>query len=428
MTPQQQADLLLARGGKALEIKRFQEAERSAREALAFVPGHHEAFVLMARALIGQGRYEPAIEATERATSTDPTDPYAHYLRGMCLELLARYTEAEPHLRKAVELEPNDGVYLGRLAMALAALKRADDARATIELALARGGKHWLVLDLCFLALMRIEDTPRAIELGERLRELRPDTAEPHRRLAWAYNLARRHEEAAVSARKAIGIAPNDPDAWFELGYALALAKSHDEALHAYRESARIRPKQPVVYENIAKLLRERGDFAAAEVELVKGLAQSPGNQALASLLERTRAALAEQRRAAVEAAERDERAKAEHAAAAERERLDRDRRAREEKANSARADEAVSAEVAAALRRAEALRLEEDARRAEARARKESARSEAVARGELPPALAEARRKEQEAALEARKDRAIGLWFFLALALVAAVLYVRGC
>ena len=52
------------------------------------------------------------------------------------------------------------------------------------------------------------------------------------------------------------------------------------------------------MYENIAKILRERGDFASAEVELVKGLAQSPGNKALASLLERTRTALAAQRRA----------------------------------------------------------------------------------------------------------------------------------
>jgi tetratricopeptide (TPR) repeat protein len=428
MTPQQQADLQVARGNKALEIKRYQEAERSARDALAFVPSHHDAFVLLARATIAQGRYDAALEVTERTVSTDPGDAYGHYLRGMCFELLAKYAEAEPYLRKAVELDSNDGVYHARLAMALAGQKKSDEARRAVDEALARGGTHWLVLDLCFLALMRTEETAKAIEIGETLRSMRPDIVEPHRRLAWAYNLAKRHEDAAVSARKAIAIAPNDADAWFELGYAMALLKSPDEALAAYRESVRIRPKQPVVYENIAKLLREKGEYETAEVELVKGLAQSPSNKTLDGLLQSTRATLAERRKAKAEAAEREERARVEREAAEEREKLDRESRARAQKSESAKSEEAVSEELKAALARAEALRKAADEEALEVKKRKESAKAEAIAKGELPPALAEAKRREEQKALAERQDRSLGLWFFLALALVAAVLFVRGC
>jgi len=87
-----------------------------------------------------------------------------------------------------------------------------------------------------------------------------------------------------------------------------------------------------------------------------------------------------------------------------------------------------VSEEVKAALARAEALRKEADARAEESKKLKEAARQEAIAKGELPPALAEAKKREEEKALAAKIDSSIALWFFAALALIAAVLYWRGC
>lgn len=428
MTPKEQADVLVERGKKALEIKRYHEAESSAKDALSFVPNHHHAFVLLARSIIAQGRYEAAIEATNSAVSTDPTDAYGHYLRGMCFELLARYAEAEPSLRKAVELDAQDGVYHARLAMVLAGQKKSEEAKLSVQEALARGPEFWLVLDLCFLALMRAGDTAGAIVIGEKLRTMQPNIVEPHRRLAWAYNLEKRYADAAVSARKAIAIAPNDADAWFELGFSQALEKRADEAIAAYRESVRIKPKQPVVYENIAKLLREKGDFESAEVELVKGLAQTPGNKALDELLVKTREKLVELRKAKDEEAERAERERVEREASEERAKLDRDARARAEKADNAKGEAAVNEELKVHLQRAEALRKEADARAEDAKKLKEAARQEAIAKGELPPALAEAKKREELAAKEKRMDATLAVWFFVLLAVVAAVLYARGC
>jgi tetratricopeptide (TPR) repeat protein len=286
-----------------------------------------------------------------------------------------------------------------------------------VQDALARAPDHWLALDLSFLALMRAGDTAGAIVIGEKLRGLQPNIVEPHRRLAWAFNLEKRYDDAIVSARKAIAIAPNDADAWFELGFALALVKKPDDAIAAYRESARVKPKQPVLYENIARLLRDRGNFDAAEVELVKGLAQSPGNKGLEQLLTSTREKLAEQRKAQLEAAEKAERERVERESAEERAKLERDASARAAKTAQAKADVAVDEEVKAALVRAEALRKEADARAVESKKLKETARQEAIASGDLPPALA-----------EKKVDASIALWFFVALAVVAAVLYARGC
>lgn len=428
MTPQQQAESHVERGRKALEIKRFQEAERLARDALAFVPNHHAAFVLLARSIIAQSRYDAALEVTAKAVSSDPTDAYGHYLRGMVFELLGRYPDAEPSLRKAVELDASDGVYHARLAMVLAGQKKSEEAKASVQDALARGPEFWLVLDLSFLALMRAGDTAGAIVIGEKLRGMAPNLVEPHRRLAWAYNLEKRFDDAVASARTAIGIAPNDADAWFELGYALALLKKPDDAIHAYRESARARPKQPVLYENIAKLLRDRGDFAGAEIELVKGLTQSPGHKGLEQLLATTREKLDELKKAAAEAAERAERERAAREAEKEAAKLDRDARARAEQASQAKSEEAVNEELKAALARAEALRKEADARDSEAKKLKEAARQEAIAKGDLPPALAEAKKREEQAALAKKLDGSLAVWFFVLLAVIAAVLYARGC
>jgi tetratricopeptide (TPR) repeat protein len=424
MTPQQQADAHVARGHQLLEVKRYSEAERTARDALAFVPHHHEALVLLARSLAAQGRYDAALEVTEKCISSDPTDAYSHYLRGMIFELLGRYADAEAPLKKAIELKPDDGVFYARFAMALAGLKKNDEAKLAVQEALSRGPEVGLVLDLSFLALMRAGDTAGAIVIGEKLRSMAPDSAETHRRLAWAYNIEKRYEDAVVSARKAIAIAPNDPDAWFELGFALALLKRTDEAIAAYRESARIQPKQPVLYENLAKLLRERGDFAAAEIELVKGLAQSPGNKVLDALLIDTRAKLAEQRTAQAER----ERLAAQ--AQQERNQFERDVPAPiEHEVVATKSEEATNEdELKAALARAAALRKEADALAEASKKRKEAARQEAIAKGELPPALAEAHKREEAKALAAKVDSSLALWFFAVLALIAAVLYWRGC
>jgi tetratricopeptide (TPR) repeat protein len=438
MTPSEIAKEHFDRAQAAYDTKRFDLAERIALEALAAVPDHAETLVLLARIGIAQKRYEAALEASKRAVAADPKNGYAHYLRGMTYELMGRYTEAVEHLRNAVDRNPMDGVYHARLAMALASMGAKEEAIACIDRAL----KHqstWLVLDLAFLALMRVGETTRAIEVGEQLRKDEPDRIESHTRLAWAFNLVKRYDDGLESATRALQIDPNDPSSWFEKGFALAALGQVDESLHAYRESVRLRPKQPVVFENIAKLLRKRAQYEEAERELVRGLANNEGHKGLISLLADTREQLDKARRDKIAEKDREERARIEDKARALREKLDAEARAAAgaeapKRDGAERSKEAVAQEVRTALEREKSLREqrlrleeEEDQLIAEAEAKlklqREKQAQELRAKRE-----SEVANERKERGLATRTDYVISGAFFVVLALAAAVLWSRGC
>ncbi|MDP3274677.1 MAG: tetratricopeptide repeat protein [Deltaproteobacteria bacterium] len=420
-SPDEQAKQHVARGKAALDIGRHEAAEREAREALAVAPQHYEALVLLTRALIVQGRYNDAVAGAARAIEANPTDAYGHYLRGMIHELQKQYAEAEVHLREACKLDTRDSVYRARLAMALAGKGDADEAEKLVGEALALGPTFWLTLDLSFLALMRAQRVTRAIEVGEKLREASPDKPEPHRRLAWAFNVAKRYDEADASARRAIAVQPNDADAWFELGYSGAMRGKRSEALAAYRESVRIRPSQVAVHENIVKILREEGDFSAAETAVVKAIAACPNAKTLVTLRDEVRAAIVAKQREVVEQAARESRETLARTAETPGE---------TRKSDSEKSDPATSPgvpatalqdeEIRTALERAAEMRRDADARLASERASRERARKE------VPPP--DSLRKSEEGALATRADQALALWFMLALALVSALLFWRGC
>ena len=66
MDPRESAALHRRRAQAALDIGRYSQAEREAREALSYGPTDDEALVLLSRALLGVGAYERALDAAHR--------------------------------------------------------------------------------------------------------------------------------------------------------------------------------------------------------------------------------------------------------------------------------------------------------------------------------------------------------------------------
>ncbi len=80
------------------KAKRLYPEKASIREALA-------------RAYYNYGQYDLALREFEKALEIEPTNHYAHFGLGLCLERRGEPTRALGHLKMAVTMEPAEEVY-----------------------------------------------------------------------------------------------------------------------------------------------------------------------------------------------------------------------------------------------------------------------------------------------------------------------------
>lgn len=97
---------LLAAWAQA-DLGNQREALVHAGVALHLQPGDRDALVVRGRALYELTRFAEAARVLEKAVAADPEDAEAHHLLGLALERIeGRLAEAELHLAKATELDP----------------------------------------------------------------------------------------------------------------------------------------------------------------------------------------------------------------------------------------------------------------------------------------------------------------------------------
>ncbi|MDP3277880.1 MAG: tetratricopeptide repeat protein [Deltaproteobacteria bacterium] len=283
--PQKTAKQHRARASAALEIGRHARAEESARAALSCSPRDVEALIFLARALMAQGRYEEALREAHCAVEFAPADGYAHYILGFVLQISGSPLEAVIALQEAVRLSPWATRYASRLAIALCDLGQRDEARAHIQSVHPEATEDALLADECTRIYASLKDPETAEKFARRGVFLRPDDASTHWRLAWLLSTQRRFDEAAQSARVALGIDPNSWIAWEELGYALLERRSDLGAEAALAEALRLRPTLRTAAHNLVLLYRRQGRLVRAERLCSEVLERDKDNEKLRKTL-----------------------------------------------------------------------------------------------------------------------------------------------
>jgi tetratricopeptide (TPR) repeat protein len=289
-----------ARANVALELGRYEVAERESRAALAATPRDLDAMLFLSRALLGQGRHPEAIDAAQDAVSVAPADGYAHYLLGFALQVSGQPREAIASLREAVRLQPRASRYHARLAIALIESGAKEEALQVIEAIALVTTEDALLADECARVFSALGAHARAQLFASRALTLRPSDPSTHWRLAWVLANARQFREAAASATAALELAPNYWAAWEELGYAMfELRKqgepgAEQEAEASLNEALRLKPGLRSAAFNLAVLYRAQGRLARAERVCDEALFVDPKHEQLA----RIRDSLREEREA----------------------------------------------------------------------------------------------------------------------------------
>jgi len=160
-------------------LRRYAEAEREARAALAADPQDAALLAGLAAVLYDAGRYRAALAAAEASVAAAPEWAWPHRLRALALSGQTRHRMARPSARRAVELAPSDPDAALTLSWVLSAAGDRSDAFAAAR---------------------------RAVELG-------PELPRTQRRLADSHVALGNRRAARRHYREALRLDPDDADA-----------------------------------------------------------------------------------------------------------------------------------------------------------------------------------------------------------------------
>lgn len=290
-----------------LRAQRYKDAAEQAREAVALDPALARAHVTLAAALVSLE--DPgAVAAAEAASKAAPDNATAHAALGAALLAADRGAEAEPPLRRAIELDPKNAASQAQLAEVLAA--KGDHAGVVTAVGaalaldpsrrelfalrgralLAQGKDAEALDDLHAAAAVSTADAPLHLSIAkihhdagrfpiaaEHYRsaiEINPQIGEAHLGLADVLVRTYDIQNAKAPAERAAGMMPDNAQAQYLVGRVYELSQQFDPALEAYAKAVSLDPKLAEAHHAQGRILREqKKDAAGGLASLEKAVA-----------------------------------------------------------------------------------------------------------------------------------------------------------
>ena len=226
--------------------------------------------------------YLAAMLAASRAVEEDGDNAHAHYLYGLILTALGQFTQAEEHLRKALDLEPNEAAFHYALGAMLIQQKLAakDQAPPGIEGEIEMGTEaemlvhleRALELDPNFLkARLHLGRTcfeqnlhDQALRQFRALMEQSPQHAWGHYHIGLVYQNIGAVEDSIREFTAELELYPDHTLARIDLGKLLVQTGRAADGLTHLLRAREEQPEAAEVHTGLAKAYREQGRFEEA--------------------------------------------------------------------------------------------------------------------------------------------------------------------
>ena len=307
------------------EAGRHEEAVEQFREALGIQPELAVAHGSMGIALNTLGRYEEALEATTTAMSlrpnlpalgaiqrsagyaawklndlqkaahyyqfvleANPNDVEVHLTLGRVRLEQQRFEQGREHLRRALDLRPDDSTMVLEVGDALRISGYAETSLPLYEQVSEESTASARAHAGMGLALFEMDRYAESIEESETAIALDPELpfrGEVHRFLGSAHAELGNFEEAAENFRRAIEFDPDDADSIDRLGLLFFEHGHFRDALDQYRAMERLRPDIAQTYVNIGSSLVKLGRDEEAIAVFERAQALDPDYEGLQTTL-----------------------------------------------------------------------------------------------------------------------------------------------
>ena len=293
--------LALAGLGVSLyELKRYEPAVDAMDRAIELAPDLPQVLalhVLAGRALRELGRLDAAARQFLRAAGAGAGDvtPLVELWRLRIAQ--QRLDEADAHLRQALEVASGSTVALQTIAEVLRKQGRYEESIETYRAILALDPEFAMAYAGMGDSLFRLERYEAAIESLDRSVDLHPHPPTATARLilmGTASARLGRTDAAATHYERAVDIEPRNPDALDHLAKARYEAKRYAEALDLYRSLLEIQPESAQTHSNLGATLYNVGRPEDALRSFEHALSLDPGLEIARSSLERLERSLRE--------------------------------------------------------------------------------------------------------------------------------------
>ncbi|WP_232668089.1 tetratricopeptide repeat protein [Pseudonocardia sp. TRM90224] len=245
MTPEQAAE----RVEHLRELRRFDDAERLAREALAAEPGDSGLLAELSATLLAVDRYEEGLAAAGAALAAAPDHEWAFRLYTTHLSWLGKHDEAVLRSEQTVARDPDSA-----------------EAHAHHAFVLNRAGQH-----------------ARALPAARQAVELDPDDADHHVLVGDVAADLKKWRIARLAYHEALRVDPTHFGARHNLAALDSTMLRIGPALRGMVEAGSMDPREPLVAENLTRLMWRHvllhvvTLLVGATVVLVFGGVSSPG-------------------------------------------------------------------------------------------------------------------------------------------------------
>ncbi|MFJ7216097.1 tetratricopeptide repeat protein [Amycolatopsis sp. NPDC098790] len=228
-----------------LPLRRFDQAEAAAQDAIERCPDEPDLLVQMGWVYVDQFRYEEALAWFERALGPVPHHSWALRSRVIALRRLRQFAEAETTAREGIELRPGDTTLMMQMAWLCDDQLRYDDVLVWCDRALDAQPRNTSALAKRVSALRYLRKFDRAEAVACDAVDRCPDEPDLLIQLGWVHGDQFKYEEALNWFRRALEIDPRHSWALGSRVAALRQLRWFDEAEQAAREGIERRPDEP---------------------------------------------------------------------------------------------------------------------------------------------------------------------------------------
>jgi len=184
------AQRLLDKANDQLQHTKLQDAEKSVGKALTIAPSYCKALAFAAVVRLAQQDRDGAMSYADRAVQSDPTLPYAQFVRAMVLNSLGRFAEAKQAAEQGLRTDQQS--WQGHYELAQAFYGTSDPAKALAEVTRAEQSAPAgfaavpILRTILLIKTHCIEEAKRELSKIDKLKTNDPRAAALHQMVAQA--------------------------------------------------------------------------------------------------------------------------------------------------------------------------------------------------------------------------------------------------